>query len=89
MNTIVWSKPSCPNCTKAKALLNKLEIQFEERSFGSGWEPEQLFEQCSAEGLPQPRTVPQIWLQGKYVGGYDQLADYIENTNFNGTGHGQ
>ena len=39
------------------------------------------------KGLPAPRTAPQVFLRGNYVGGYEQLTSYIENTGFNGTGH--
>jgi glutaredoxin 3 len=67
----------------AKNLLNDLSVTFEERNISQGeWTREQL-----QEAAPNSKTVPQIWLQGKYVGGFDELRTYVEQTGFNGTGH--
>ncbi len=75
MNIIVWSKYQCPYCDKAKALLNMKGIAFEERKIGDGWTKEDLL-----ESIPAARTVPQIVIDGKEIGGYDQLVKYFENT---------
>ena len=37
--------------------------------------------------FPEARTFPQIVINGIKVGGYEQLLTYVENTNYNGTGH--
>jgi glutaredoxin len=68
MKALVWSKDMCPYCDRAKALLKQKGIEFEERKIGSGWTKEQLL-----ESVPTARTVPQIFLDGLLVGGYDQL----------------
>jgi glutaredoxin len=34
--------------------------------------------------MPQPRSVPQIILNGKYIGGYEALASYVEETGMEG-----
>jgi len=52
----------------AKSLLKNKGIAFEERMIGADWTREQLLEE-----IPQARTVPQIILNGEYIGGYDQL----------------
>lgn len=72
MNTIVWSKDFCPYCDRAKALLKQKGIEFEERKIGSGWTKEQLL-----ESVPTARTVPQIFLDGKLIGGHDDLVKYF------------
>lgn len=82
MLATVWSKYNCPYCDKAKNLLKMKNIPFEERKIGDGWTKEELL-----EAVPQARSVPQVFLGEKYIGGYDQLAKYIEETGFNGTGH--
>jgi len=63
----------CPYCDKAKALLTLKGIAFEERKLGAEWSKEQLL-----EAVPTARTVPQIFLEGEYVGGYDDLEKHFE-----------
>jgi glutaredoxin len=68
MNALIWSKPNCPYCDRAKALLKLKNIEYEERVVGIGWTKEQLL-----EAAPTARTVPQIFIDGLLVGGYDDL----------------
>jgi glutaredoxin 3 len=56
----------------AKTLLKNKGIEFEERMIGVNWTREQLL-----ESIPQARTVPQIILNGQYIGGYDQLKAHF------------
>lgn len=80
---IVYTKDHCPYCEKAKHLLTKLNIAFETKKVGVDVTREQLLEVA-----PNARTVPQIVINGKVIGGYDQLLEYIDDTGFNGTGYG-
>ena len=65
---IIWSKDACPYCVQAKTLLEKKGIEFEERKIGDGYTREDLL-----EAVPTARTVPQIFLDGEYVGGFTEL----------------
>lgn len=87
MRTVVYSKPQCPYCDKAKALLKNRDIPFETITIGTDITREGLLEEFEQNGMPQPRSVPQIIVAGKYIGGYDALVEYIESTGYNGTGH--
>ena len=72
---IVWSKDYCPYCEQAKNLLKIKGIEYEERNITQGnWTREQLL-----ESVPNARSVPQIFLDGKLIGGYDQLKQHFEN----------
>ena len=73
MKAVVWSKPLCPYCVSAKQLLKQKGYEIEERIVGSGFTKEQLL-----ESVPNARTVPQIFLDGEYVGGYDDLVKHFE-----------
>ena len=73
MKALVWSKTSCPFCVRAKDLLTKKGYEIEERKINEGWTREQLL-----ESVPNARTVPQIFLDGEYIGGYDNLKKYFE-----------
>jgi len=73
MRAVVWSKYHCPYCDKAKALLQMKGIQFEEKKIGDGYTKEELL-----EAVPNARTVPQIFLDGKLIGGYTDLEKYLK-----------
>ena len=84
----IWTRqsPQCPYCTRAKALLHQLNIPYQEYILGTPADPtlephqqlgdrEQLLQR-----VPHARTVPQIWLDGDYVGGYDDLVKHPKIT---------
>ena len=73
MRAVVWSKYHCPYCDKAKALLQMKGIQFEEKKIGDGYTKEELL-----EAVPNARTVPQIFLDDKLIGGYTDLEKYLK-----------
>lgn len=75
MNAVVWSSVGCVWCEKAKALLKNKNILYEEKMIGSGYKKEDLL-----EAVPNARTVPQIFLDGEYIGGFDQLAIRLQGT---------
>lgn len=61
-------------CEMAKDLLADYNIEYEERNISKGeWTREQL-----QEAAPGSKTVPQIFLDGKYVGGFTDLKAYIQ-----------
>jgi len=72
MKAIVWSKYHCPYCDQAKALLTSKGIQFEEKKIGDGYSKEELL-----EAVPNARTVPQIFLDGELVGGFNELKQKL------------
>jgi glutaredoxin len=73
MKAIVWSKYHCPFCDKAKALLKMRGVEFEERKIGDGYTKEELL-----EAVPNARTVPQIFIDDKLIGGYTELEKYFK-----------
>ena len=75
MTTEIYSKPDCPYCVKAKAILEKRGIPYVEHSAVDLRET--LIERVTKETGAAPRTVPQIWLEGQYIGGHDQLVAHF------------
>jgi len=73
MKAVVWSKDSCPFCVQAKALLESKGINFEERNVSKDWTREQLL-----EAVPNARTLPQIFLDDKLVGGFTELRKHLQ-----------
>lgn len=72
MKAIIWSKYHCTYCDQAKALLKQKGIQYEERKIGDGWTKEDLI-----EAVPNARTVPQIFLNEEYIGGFTELQQKL------------
>lgn len=68
MKAIVWSKYNCTYCDQAKQLLKEYNIEFEERKIGDMWTKEDLL-----EAVPNARTVPQIFLDDEFIGGFNEL----------------
>ena len=68
MKAIVWSKYHCQFCDQAKSLLQQKGIEFEERKIGDGYTKEDLLAE-----VPNARTVPQIFIDGELIGGYEEL----------------
>ena len=73
MKAIVWGKPACGYCVKAKNLLQAKGIEYEERNIAEGWKIQDLL-----EAAPNAKTMPQIWLDDKYIGGYLELEDALK-----------
>ena len=73
MKAIVWSKYHCPYCDQAKALLEQKGIEFEERKIGDGWSKKELL-----EAVPNARSVPQIFINEKLIGGFPDLQKYLK-----------
>ena len=68
MKAVVWGKYHCTFCDQAKALLDSKGIPYEERKIDDGYTREELL-----EAVPTARTVPQIFLDDEYVGGFNEL----------------
>jgi glutaredoxin 3 len=67
---VVYTTQSCPYCRAAKELLNKRSIAFTEIDVtGDADARERLVEMSGGR-----MTVPQIFVDGKAIGGYDDLV---------------
>ena len=67
----VYSTASCPFCDKAKALLNKWSIPYEEVRIDTDQAGLREF----AEVTNGARTVPQILIDGECIGGFTELTE--------------
>ena len=72
MQAVIWSKYNCAYCDQAKALLNQNSISYEERKIGNGWDKEDLL-----KAVPTARSVPQIFLNEEYIGGFTELKQKL------------
>jgi glutaredoxin len=71
----VYSKDYCPNCVEAIALLVSFNIEVELFKVQASSDPSKNLvtkEELLAR-IPTARSVPQVFLDGVYVGGLDAL----------------
>jgi glutaredoxin 3 len=76
MTAIVWSQTNCAWCDRAKMLLNSYSIKYEERLIGEQWTKQDLL-----AAVPSARSVPQIFLDEEYVGGFTELKHKLGELN--------
>jgi len=80
----IYSKPNCQYCTKTKQLIKTLGFEYEEKMFGKDFNtPEELYEAIGK----RVRTIPQIVIEDKHIGGYNELIEYFSDkglVNFKG-----
>ncbi len=65
---IIYTTNWCPYCNAAKALLRSKSVEFEEIDVTD--DPQERMEM---ERLSRRRTVPQIFIDGRPIGGYDDV----------------
>ena len=83
MEIIIYSKNNCVFCTKAKHLVKPLGLEYTEKKMEEFDSPQAMLEDIGK----QVRTMPQIKIDGKLVGGYNQLIEYFADlgkVNFKG-----
>jgi glutaredoxin 3 len=68
---IVWTNRGCGACVQAKRLLDSKRVTYKERRLKNTPEAQRAF----ARATGGARTVPQIIVAGKSVGGFDDLLN--------------
>ncbi|MEL6440506.1 MAG: glutaredoxin [Cyanobacteria bacterium J06621_8] len=76
----MFGKEGCTYCQQAKAYLTEAGIQYTYHDVVRS--PRDLYEMLARVkplvGPKTPITVPQIWLGGQYIGGTEQLQEFLE-----------
>ena len=66
----IYTKFFCPYCARAKRLLEDKGVAFEEFEISGGGEKrEEMIQRAGGR-----TTVPQIFIEGRHIGGSDDLA---------------
>ena len=68
MNVVIYSKLDCPFCVRAKDWFNRHGFTYTENVI---YDEEQFL--ALQQKIPGVRTVPQIFIDEKHIGGYDEL----------------
>lgn len=82
---IVFGKETCPYCAKAKQLLDKSGISYQYRDVvkDSAALYRMIPEVKAIIGEKTPVTVPQIWIEGNYIGGCSDLETWLTQRDLN------
>jgi glutaredoxin 3 len=66
----IYTKMFCPYCSRAKKLLGDKGIQYDEHEVsGGGAKKQEMLSRANGR-----TTVPQIFIDGRHIGGSDDLA---------------
>jgi len=77
----IYTKDNCNWCIKAKQLMNDVGVKYQELKLGIDYTREEL-KALLPENLPL--TAPQVFIYNKRIGGYEDLAEYLESTGVMG-----
>ncbi|MBP2701572.1 glutaredoxin domain-containing protein [Photobacterium lucens] len=75
---LVITQPNCPYCVKAKALLDERGTEYTTLVLGQELSKVVMVDFIEQKTGITVRTVPQIILDGKYIGGHDDLVAFLE-----------
>jgi len=67
---VIYTTQICPYCIRAKALLRSKQVDFEEIDVSRDPRLQDEVRQRSGR-----RTVPQVFIDEKFMGGYDELRE--------------
>jgi glutaredoxin-like protein len=71
----VFTREGCGFCVRAKGLLNDAGIEFEELLLNRDYTDQTL------RAVSASITYPQVFIDGKHIGGSDELAEWLEQGN--------
>ena len=74
MNVVIYSKQSCPFCVRAKDWFDRHGYTYTENVI---YDEEQFL--ALQQKIPGVRTVPQIFIDEKHIGGYDDLMKVADS----------
>jgi len=65
----IYTTPTCPYCLAAKALLDKKGVAYKEMTvIGDPAKRQEMLERANGS-----HTVPQIFIDGRHIGGFDDM----------------
>ncbi len=70
----IITKPGCPHCARAKALLNEHGMAYEEIVTGQNG-----VSYATIRAMTGRATAPQVFINGVHIGGADELAEFLSD----------
>lgn len=79
MKVEIYSRADCPYCVNAKNAFKAADLGYTEYTVGANITKEQIQARVNKLGLNvQIKTVPQIFIDDVYIGGYTELVKQFE-----------
>jgi len=85
MKIVIYTKPNCPWCVKAKELMNKLHFSYDEMKLDVDYTRNYLRSLVYGDlsmSMTPTLTVPQIFIDGHRIGGYEEFAEWCDNHGY-------
>jgi len=76
-NVTIYTFSTCPYCIRAKRLMNNKGVKYEEIEISNDKEKLEELKQKTNSG-----TVPQIFINDKFIGGCDDIVDLHKKDEF-------
>lgn len=76
---IVWSQENCQYCNMAVGILQAAGYEVQTRKVGN--DEGNYTKQDLLNAVPHARSVPQVFINDTYVGGYKEVSQYLKNDN--------
>ncbi|OAD68720.1 hypothetical protein PHYBLDRAFT_117274, partial [Phycomyces blakesleeanus NRRL 1555(-)] len=73
----IFSKSYCPYCTRAKDIFDDLDVDYKALELND--HPEGPSIQQALQELTSQKTVPNIFVNQKHIGGYDALKSALDS----------
>ena len=86
---VIYGKEMCEFCDKAKEICHQYGITFKYYPIDDRFEGKVNLDRLKSIAIKENltiKTVPAIWHHDKFIGGYNELMSYIENTREYGQG---
>jgi glutaredoxin-like protein len=77
LDVSIFSREGCPYCTHAKSLLHDASIEFDELVLNRD------FSESTIRAVSGQTSVPQVFINGEYIGGSDHLENWLKARNRN------
>ena len=82
-NIVIYTRDLCEYCVAAKEEFESREWDYTTHNI----KHEDNYDNLK-NLLPDVKTVPQIWIDGKHIGGYDELKEWLKTVDFLALGSG-
>jgi glutaredoxin-like protein len=76
LDVSVFSRTGCPYCAHARGMLHDAGISFEELVLNRD------YTEATLRAVAGRSTVPQVFINGEYIGGSEALEEYLERAQF-------